>query len=300
MRMLIFILFFSFNATIFAQTSSMQQKQVPEIGFSIIKTSKVSVQERLLKPDGSLFKKTDSNFSAFLIKHHQDYFLFDTGLGRQIEEQYQQDMPLWQRPFFKFDRPVISAREQLAQAGFSPIKNILISHSHWDHAGGVLDFPDAQVSTSDEELEVIHHPTTGAGGTWASQIASKSIHWNSIVFKNMSYKGYEKSLDLYGDHSIVLVPMTGHTTGSIGMFLTDDNGKCYFFIGDVVWTVDALKVGAAKFWAAGLIVDHDEKETKASLNKVRALLEKHPETIIVPAHDSTVQDKLGYFPLWVK
>ena len=300
MRALIFILFFSFNAAIFAQTSSPALKDAPEIGFSIIKTSKVSVQERLLKPDGSIFKKTDSNFSAFLIKHHQDYLLFDTGLGRQIEEQYQQDMALWQRPFFKFDRPVISAREQLDATGFNAINNVIISHSHWDHAGGVLDFPDAQIHTSAEELEVIRHPTKGAGGTWASQIASKTIRWNKIIFKNTPYKGYERSLDLYEDGSVILVPMTGHTTGSIGMFLTTSDGNCYFFIGDVAWTVDALKAGAAKFWAASLIVDHDASETLASVNQVRELLKKHPETIIVPAHDSTVQDKLGYFPLWAK
>lgn len=300
MRTLIFILFFSFTTSIFAQTTSTTSIDTPEIGFSIIKTSKVSVQERLLKPDGSIFKKIDSNFSAFLIKHHQDYLLFDTGLGRQIETQYQQDMPLWQRPFFKFDTPVISAKDQLDAAGFGSIKNVFISHSHWDHAGGVLDFPDAQIHTSAEELEVIAHPTKGAGGTWASQTASKEIRWNSIIFKNGPYKVYEKSLDVYEDGSIILVPMAGHTTGSIGLFLTTDNGKCYFFIGDVAWTVETLKTGASKFWAAALIVDHDAKETQASVNQVRALLEKYPETIIVPAHDSTVQDALGYFPRWAK
>jgi glyoxylase-like metal-dependent hydrolase (beta-lactamase superfamily II) len=300
MRMIIISLFFLFSTAISAQTTSTTLTETPEVGFSIVKTSKVSVQERLLKPDGAVFKKTDSNFSAFLIKHHQDYFLFDTGLGRHIEEQYEQDMPVWQRLFFKFDKPVISAKEQLSAAGFGPIKNIIISHSHWDHAGGVLDFPESQIHTSAEELEVIRHPTTGAGGTWASQIASKTLRWNTIAFKNSPYKGYEKSLDLYEDGSIVLVPMSGHTTGSIGMFLTTDNGKCYFFIGDVAWTVDALKLGASKFWAAGLIVDHDAKETQASLNQVREVLRKYPETIIVPAHDSTVQNALGYFPSWVK
>lgn len=300
MYMFILVLLSSITSATFAQNPSGISTEAPEIGFSIIKTSKVSVQERLLKPDGSLFKKIDSNFSAFLIKHHQDYLLFDTGLGRNIKEQYDQDMPLWQRPFFKFDLPVSSAREQLDRAGFSPIKKIIVSHSHWDHTGGVLDFPDAQISTSAEELEVIRRPTTGAGGTWASQNSSTAIRWNSIAFNNVPYKTYEKSLDLYEDGSIVLVPMTGHTAGSIGMFITADNGKCYFFIGDVAWTTDALKAGAPKFWAASIIVDHDAKKTQASLDQVQALWKNNPEMIIVPAHDSTVQDQLGYFPQWVK
>ncbi len=66
----------------------------PNVGFSIIKTSKVAVAERLLVPDGSYTRKIDTNFSAFLIKHYDDYLLFDTGLGSNIEAQYAHDMPL--------------------------------------------------------------------------------------------------------------------------------------------------------------------------------------------------------------
>lgn len=300
MRILIFILFFIFGATSRAQDALAMPDSEPGIGFSIIKTSKVSVQENLLKPGGSMLKKVDSNFSAFLIKHHQDYFLFDTGLGRHIDAQYDQDMPLWQRLLFNYDKPVIPAREQLDHAGFKPIKNVLISHSHWDHAGGVLDFPEAQISVSEEEMMTIGHPTTGAGGTWASQVASKAIQWNRLVFKKIDYKGFEKSLDLFGDGSIIIVPMPGHTAGSIGMFITVDSGKCYFFIGDVAWTVDAVKVGRGKFWAAGLFVDHAADQTLASVNQVRDLMRKHPEMIVLPAHDASVQGELGYFPKWIK
>lgn len=300
MRILIFILFFAFNASATAQDTAHVPELQADIGFSIIKTSKVSVQENLLKPGGSMFKKIDSNFSAFLFKHHQDYFLFDTGLGRQIDAQYDLDMPHWQRLFFNYDRPVISAREQLDLAGFQPIKHVIISHSHWDHAGGVLDFPEAKVSATQEELTRISHPTKGAGGTWESQVASKAIQWNRLVFRKIEYKGFEKSLDLFEDGSIVLVPMPGHTAGSIGLFITVDSGKCYFFIGDVAWTVDAVKVGAGKFWAAGLIVDHAASQAQASVDQVRDLMRKYPEMIVMPAHDATVQDGLGYFPKWIK
>ena len=33
---------------------------------------------------------------------------------------------------------------------------------------------------------------------------------------------------------------------------------------------------------------------------MRALLQAHPDIVVVPAHDSTVQDQLGYFPNWVR
>lgn len=272
----------------------------PHVGFSILKTSKVAVAERLLVPGGSYLQKIDTNFSAFLIKHNQDYLLFDTGLGTQIDAQYEQDMPYWQRPFFTFDKPVVPARKQLDEAGYAPIQTVIVSHSHWDHAGGVLDFPEASIFAAQEELGTIAQPHPGAGGTWASQVAQASIRWKPIVFLPVAYKGYAQSLDLFNDGSVVLVPMPGHTAGSIGMFVTVDSGKTYFFIGDVAWKTAAVAVGAAKFWVASVIVDRDREQTHRSVEQVREVTQKYPEVVVVPAHDAAVQEALGYFPNWVR
>lgn len=273
---------------------------LPEVGFAIVKTSQVAVMEGLLSPGGSFVKQIDSNFSAFLIKHRQDYLLFDTGMGTQVDGQYQQGMPVWLRPFFKYDRPVRPAREQLRQAGVPPVQRVILSHSHWDHAGGVLDFADAKIGVSASEWEVIRKPTTGPGGAWASQVAATSIRWEVLEFTSGPFKGYAQSLDVYQDGTVVLVPMPGHTPGSIGLFVTVDSGTVYFFIGDVAWTQTAVQVGAPKFWAAGLLVDNDADQTQASVAQVRALVQAEPKLVVVPAHDSTVQDALGYFPRWVK
>ncbi|MCV2353095.1 MBL fold metallo-hydrolase [Paucibacter sp. B2R-40] len=283
-----------------AQSQAPQAPQLPDIGFAIIKTSRVAVMEGLLVPGGSFSKQIDSNFSAFLIKHRNEYFLFDTGMGRQIDGQYRADMPLWWRPFFKYEAPVLPAREQLDRAGIPPLTRVILSHSHWDHAGGVLDFPEAKIGVAAAEMELIRHPTSGPGGTWASQIAAKSIQWESLDFKPQPYRGYAQSLDLFGDGSVVLVPMPGHTPGSTGMFLKVDSGQVYFFIGDVAWTVDAIKAGAPKFWAAAALVDGHAEQTQSSVEQLRAMMGKDPALVLLPAHDSATQDRLGYFPQWVK
>lgn len=283
-----------------AQTLSTKNSVAPDVGFAIVKTSQVAVVEALLVPGGSFTRQVDSNFSAFLIKHHDDYLLFDTGMGTQIDNQYQQGMPMWWRPFFKYDKPVVSARTQLDHAGLPPLKRVILSHSHWDHAGGVLDFPEAKVSVARAELELIHNPSTGPGGTWASQISAASIQWDALVFQPVPFKGYPESLDLFQDGKVVLVPMPGHTPGSVGLFVTTDSGTVYFFIGDVAWTVAALQQGAPKFWVAGKLVDGDAQRTQSSMDNVRALMQAEPNLVVIPAHDSTVQAKLGYFPAWVK
>jgi len=300
LRAVITLLASTLAASVPAQTRVSASSTVPEIGFAIIKTAKVSVMQGLLKPGGSLSKKIDSNFSAFLVKHRQDYLLFDTGMGSRLADQYQQGMPPWWRPFFKYEDPVIPARAQLDRAGLPPLRRVILSHSHWDHAGGVTDFREARIGVSAEELDVIRHPGTGPGGTWASQIGAPTILWQVLAFNDGPHRGYDRSLDLFQDGTVVLVPMPGHTPGSVGLFVTVDSGAVYFFIGDVAWTVDAVRAGAAKFWAAGLLVDHQADQTQRSVEKVRALLQAHPDIVVVPAHDSTVQDQLGYFPNWVR
>ncbi|WP_310387886.1 MBL fold metallo-hydrolase [Roseateles sp.] len=287
-------------ATLMQLMPARAQSQPPEIGFAIIKTARVAVMEGLLVPGGGFSKEVDSNFSAFLIKHKDEYFLFDTGMGRQIAGQYRADMPLWWRPFFKYEAPVLPAREQLDRAGIPPLSRVILSHSHWDHAGGVLDFPEAKISVAPAEMALIRHPTNGPGGTWASQIGSTAIQWDLLAFKPQPYRGYAQSLDLFGDGSVVLVPMPGHTPGSIGMFLKVDSGQVYFFIGDVAWTLDAVKAGAPKFWAAAALVDGHAEQTQSSVEQLRALMGKDPALMLLPAHDSAAQDRLGYFPQWVK
>lgn len=287
-------------ATLHAQTLAPTSSAPPDVGFAIIKTSQVAVVQALLEPGGSITKQVDSNFSAFLIKHHNDYLLFDTGMGKQIEGQYQQGMPIWWRPFFTYDKPVVSARAQLDMAGMPPLKRVILSHSHWDHAGGVLDFPEARVGVAAAELALLHNPSTGPGGTWASQIGAASIQWETLAFQPIPFKGYPESLDLYQDGKVVLVPMPGHTPGSVGLFVTADSGTVYFFIGDVAWTVAALKQGEPKFWVAGKLVDSDAQQTQTTLEKVRALMQAEPNLVVIPAHDSAVQGRLGYFPAWVK
>lgn len=273
---------------------------LPRVGFAIVKTSQVAVPEALLVPGGSVARTVSSNFSAFLIKHHDDYLLFDTGMGSRMDEQYRRDMPPWWRPFFGYDRPVVGARQQIEAAGLPLPRRLILSHSHWDHAGGVMDFPEATVGVAAAELARVHAPTPGPGGTWASQTGAASIRWEALVFRPVPYKGHTESLDLYGDGTVVLVPMPGHTPGSVGLFITVDSGRQYFFIGDVAWTVAALVQGEPKFWVASRLVDGNARQTQSTLEAVRALMRAEPGLVVVPAHDGAVQDRLGYFPRWVR
>lgn len=283
-----------------AAASAAPSGEAPNVGLSIIRTGGSTTLEGMLFSGGSLTTKARVNFSAFLIKHGDSTLLFDTGLGSQVAQQYKQDMPHWARPFFKYNEPVVTARSQLDQAGVAPVQAIVISHSHWDHASGLGDFPGATVSVPAAELDVIHHAGDGFGGAWPSQVNVPGIKWQTFEFKPVPFEGFAASLDWYGDGSVVLVPLYGHTPGSVGAFVKVDSGRRYFLVGDAVWRAAALKESRPKFWAARWLVDHDIEHTQQVIDQIRAVAERNPGLTVVPSHDAAVQDTLGYFPAWVK
>lgn len=275
----------------------------PEVRMSVIKTATLKVHENVLFTGGDASRELNNNFSAFLVQHGDTLLLFDAGLGRNVAAQYKQDMRWWQRPFFRYEDPVTPAQAQLAAAGVGPIRHIVLSHSHWDHASGLEDFPGAQVWAPAEELALVQKAKAGGGGiggAWPSQVSSPAIDWHTLVFDHPAYEGFEASHDMFGDGSVVFVPMFGHTPGSTGLFLTLGSGRRIFLVGDVVWSSGALKEGAPKILAARHLVDHDLAQTADAIRKIREVQQRLPDLLVVPAHDSVSQDSLGYFPNWVR
>ncbi|MGJ8670385.1 MAG: hypothetical protein ACSHXK_12905 [Oceanococcus sp.] len=85
-----------------------------------------------------------------------------------------------------------------------------------------------------------------------------------------------------------------------GLFLNMTSGDRYFFVGDVVWNVDALDHVSPKPLVASVIVDNERQQTLAAVAKVALTRELITGLIVVPAHDKDVHDTLGYFPNWVE
>jgi len=282
-----------------ASAASAAEPGRAPVSFAVIKTGRSSAQEALVWSGGRWDRKIDNNFSAILIRHGDRELLFDTGLGARVDSQYAQDMPGWAKAFFKYDKPIIPARVQLERAGAPPVRQIILSHSHWDHASGVVDFPGAEVWVSPEELAVIRRPGAGLGQAWRSQVADPAIAWRTLAFTGGAYHGFDRSLDLFGDGSVVLVPQFGHTPGSVGLFLTTGAGRRFFFCGDAVWSAAAIKDARRKSWLANQLADADKARTQAEIARMSALSRREPDLTFVPAHDSVVQDRLGYFPKWV-
>jgi glyoxylase-like metal-dependent hydrolase (beta-lactamase superfamily II) len=273
------------------------------VEFAVVRTSQSTSRQGLVFAGGSYLRPVDIAFSAFLVRHGDDSFLFDSGLGLRVDEQYGTEMPRWKRPLIWYGE-VDAVKTQLERAGIAPPPRIVLSHGHWDHASALVDFPQAEVWTTPAERDFLKHAhdcgPLRRGAVMLSQVSSPSIRWHEFAFEPKPFRNFEASLDLYGDGTVVLVPLAGHTPGSIGMFLTVDSGRRFLFCGDTVWNANAIPKARPKTFLARAMVDSDAVETQRAVNRLRDALVADPELTIIPAHDAAVQDRLGLFPAFVR
>lgn len=262
--------------------------------FSLVKTSETEAREALTVADGAWTQKVRVTHVAVLIEHHAATLLFDTGLGRQVDQQFT-EMPLWLRPLMEYG-PVTPVRDQLDRDGIR-VDRILLSHAHWDHASGLADFPEVPVWAPYEEIEFskIATPPAILPGQFRHP-----MQWRPFTFEPTPYMGFAESLDLFGDGSLVLVPLSGHTPGSTGLFLTLDDGRRFFFTGDASWRLAGFAGPHDKSWIAGRLVDNDPAGTHQVLQQVHELMAQEPALTILPAHDGEAQERFGFYPQWVE
>lgn len=136
-------------------------------------------------------------------------------------------------------RPEECAVNQLREIGLDPadVRHIVLTHMDFDHAGGIADFPDAQIHvTSAEALAALTPPTL-----------KERIRYNSAQFSHgpkvvehapfgEKWKGFAAATPLTEiDEGIVLVSLPGHSRGH-ACVAVDDGERWVLHVGDAVDT----------------------------------------------------------------
>lgn len=258
-----------------------------DLKIKVIKTGEVKPLEAFTYSGGSFFKKKEMIHPSFLITHNNEQFLFEAGLGVAANAEFKADMPWWAKPFMGFTQ--LGNLIDHFKDKESSIKRIILSHLHFDHIGGALDFPNTEIWTTEAERNFFL-----SDKSWTNFPSTKlsTIKWHIFKWTTTKYRGYEESLDLYGDGSIILVSMPGHTPGSLGMFMNFENGDSVFFVGDTVWNNEAIDLIAPKFFISRWMVDSNADEVLNQVKHLHALKKEFPNMLIVPTHDMAQAAKL--------
>lgn len=280
---------FSFANPVVASSSNEKLK------FSLVITATVEAPEAAMFEGGSWFKKRKMGHSVAAICHMDGLLLLDTGLGEDIATQFE-DMSFFSKLLFSYDL-LEPAAQQLEIQEYCPDRpiRIVLSHLHWDHASGIEDFQGTPVWTGPAERDSAIR-SGNRKGYLQNQFDSKDIDWQTITYSETPYLNYNQSSDVFGDGSVILVPMKGHTEGSVGLFLTINENQKYFFTGDTTWSLEGFERPAHKHALMRAFVDGDVDGLESEIQRVNALIKHDPSLIIIPAHDFKNYPQKAIYP----
>jgi N-acyl homoserine lactone hydrolase len=251
--------------------------------------------------------KTFSNFSfgstagSVLVRHPAGDLLIDTGSSSHYDQEisgYPFATWLKLKALAGQLKPKVPLPDLLRQIGEDPAKLrwAILSHVHLDHAGGLMDLPHLPVLLTREELQFAADPTVQAKGYVIAAHTQKfpPVAAPTMRFDLAPYETFEESADLYRDGSVIVVPLRGHTPGSVGIFVNLTPTRRLFYVGDAVDD----ELGFEERVGKSLILrdsDNDVALANQIVGRLSELHEKVPGLVIIPAHGRSAYKK--FFPL---
>jgi len=246
---------------------------------------------------------------SVLIERDRDLVLFDTGLGTRIEDEMKPPI-YWGNLFFhrrvmhtRFDPGRDALIHQLPRLGFKPsdVKHVILSHLHWDHAGGIRDFPDARFIVGRREWD------------FAAGLSGKALFKNAYIKEQFlaeglqvepvgtdpdrPFKNFPASYDLFGDGSLVLLDLPGHSPGLMGLYVTMPSGRRFLLSGDTFYFPEGLEQRIPKSALMRALVS-EGPEAIASIEKIAALRQSEPDLEVVGSHDYRLPGRYELAPTW--
>ncbi|MEV4313363.1 MBL fold metallo-hydrolase [Actinocrispum sp. NPDC049592] len=205
-------------------------------------------------------------------------------------------------PARAFVRPVLDPSEaavnQVARLGYSPqdVRHILLTHLDMDHAGGLADFPHAQVHVSAGELA-----SALAGRTLGEKLRYRTAqfaHGPRFIAHEptgepwLGFPAAQQLADI--DPRIVMIPLPGHTRGHVAYAVQTD-GRWLFHAGDSFYdrsVVDGRGRQPLTLTLQERMIAFDSRRVRDNHRRL-AELAHHPDVDVFSAHDPTLFHRLA-------
>lgn len=268
--------------------------KLPKLRLKVFETGFSEAPEAYAIRDGSFFATRRMSHGAVLIEHPGGRVVLDSGLGRGFTEENAK-APWIQGRFAEwFFKPTLPLAKNPEFPPLDPKRDFfLLSHLHWDHVGGTLDFPKIPVKVLEAERAfALDTARSEPHGVYPHHLAALGERLQGLRLLDKPYENFPQSLDLFGDQSIVLVALDGHTPGSLGVFVNVSGGDRFLFVGDALWFVDAEGRPEARSRVAEWTSDLDKHRARITRQRLAELIAHSNEVTLVPIHDSKALEKV--------
>jgi glyoxylase-like metal-dependent hydrolase (beta-lactamase superfamily II) len=198
--------------------------------------------ERLISGEGSLLGKARLICHCLLVERADGLVLIDTGFGLDDMRDTRQLGRIFDALFHPQAREAETAIEQVRALGFrrEDVREIVATHLDVDHAGGLPDFPDANVHVLSRELHAALHPGLRERERYVAAHWAHGPKWVEHGADGDDWFGFQSVRILPGaDPEIVLVPLFGHTRGHTGVAVKNGDrwllhcGDAFFHRGEL-------------------------------------------------------------------
>ena len=196
---------------------------------------RVRMRKSIYDPAAGREETVELPVSCVLLRHAQGNVLFDTGCHPSVAENPE---ARW-GALARLMTPVMPQGEHVVNGlkaiGVLPddIDVVICSHLHPDHCGCNAFFKRATFVIHEKEVAAARAPE-------AEKIGYLAQEWDLP----MKIDAIDGERDLFGDNRIVLVPLPGHTPGTIGALVALENSGAFFLASDTVSLRMTLDTGA--------------------------------------------------------
>jgi glyoxylase-like metal-dependent hydrolase (beta-lactamase superfamily II) len=226
-------------------------------------------------------KRIGNSLASFVVTHPHATFIVDPGVCVDAGKRAVAQLPAFLRPAVRPPDDVVPTVTALKESavGAGGIDFALPTHAHWDHVCGLLDLPGLPVHLHCREQNwVMTGPIAPVGGVRDSLVGRTTVGYD---LDGPPVLTFASSHDLFGDGSVVLVDLAGHTPGSVGILLHTVDGWV-LLAGDAAWHTWQIEDIRQKSSYPGGIADVDRSETFRTLHRLHAVKDR---VTMVPTHD---------------
>jgi N-acyl homoserine lactone hydrolase len=213
--------------------------------------------------------KVQLTFSCYLIKHGDDYLIWDTGnpVGAAATA------------------PKTTLVDLLGQLKVAPtqVKYVAISHYHGDHTGQASQFPRATLLIGKGDWDVVTDPKS-------TTIAAPFAKWTTGGGKVEPVIGDK---DVFGDGTVIMLNTPGHTPGHHSLLVRLKEMGNVLITGDLSHFHENYDSGGVPTF------NTDRAASVASIDRFKKLATNLKATVIIQ-HDERDVGKLPAFPAAAK
>lgn len=211
-------------------------------------------------------------FSCYLIKHGNDYLVWDTGFGKGAGATAPKET-----------MPEVLAKTDVKA---DSVKFVGISHYHGDHVGQAELFPKATLLIGKGDWDALTDPAKKVAG-------ANPATFGPWIVGGSKVQPVEYDLDVFGDGTVVMLNTPGHTPGHHSLLVRLKEKGPVLLSGDLAHFQENYDSNGVPSF------NTDHANTVASLDRFKKIAANVKATVVIQ-HDARDVGKVPAFPAVAK